>query len=138
MVTSKVGKRHAITGFEVLKELFISRLSLSLFVYSYLHVSKKKFIYQARCHIIIISLDFLVSIGLYELFLPIGVCWYFFNLMVLSLLPDRKLKELIQRPLNLLPKTKDGYSLLLFWYWEECLKQRYNVSAFWPAKEMHT
>ncbi|KAK7381910.1 hypothetical protein VNO80_00459 [Phaseolus coccineus] len=67
MVTSKVGKRHALTGFEALQELFIA-----------------------------------------------------------SLLPDRKLKTLIQRPLNHLPETKDGYSLLLFWYWEECLKQRYE------------
>ncbi|KAF7136141.1 hypothetical protein RHSIM_Rhsim08G0242500 [Rhododendron simsii] len=67
MVTSKVGKRHALTGFEALRELFIS-----------------------------------------------------------SLLPDRKLKTLFQRPLNLLPESKDGYSLLLFWHWEECLKQRYE------------
>ncbi|CAI8586787.1 unnamed protein product [Vicia faba] len=67
MVTSKVGKRHALSGFEALQELFIA-----------------------------------------------------------SLLPDRKLKTLIQRPLNHLPETKDGYSLLLFWYWEECLKQRYE------------
>ncbi|XP_010033666.2 CCAAT/enhancer-binding protein zeta [Eucalyptus grandis] len=67
MVISKVGKRHALTGFEVLKELFIS-----------------------------------------------------------SLLPERKLKTLLQRPLNHLPETKDGYSLLLFWYWEDCLKQRYE------------
>ncbi|XP_027907299.1 CCAAT/enhancer-binding protein zeta [Vigna unguiculata] len=67
MVTSKVGKRHALTGFEALQELFIA-----------------------------------------------------------SLLPDRKLKTLIQRPLKHLPETKDGYSLLLFWYWEECLKQRYE------------
>nr|KYP54387.1 CCAAT/enhancer-binding protein zeta [Cajanus cajan] len=67
MVTSKVGKRHALTGFEALQELFIA-----------------------------------------------------------SLLPDRKLKTLIQRPLNHIPDTKDGYSLLLFWYWEECLKQRYE------------
>ncbi|XP_052181696.1 protein SLOW WALKER 2 isoform X1 [Diospyros lotus] len=67
MVTSKVGKRHALTGFEALKELFIS-----------------------------------------------------------SLLPDCKLKTLFQRPLNYLPETKDGYSLLLFWHWEECLKQRYE------------
>jgi len=67
MVTSKVGKRHALTGFEALKELFIS-----------------------------------------------------------SLLPDRKLKTLFQRPLNHLPESKDGYSLLLFWHWEECLKQRYE------------
>ncbi|KAE9615304.1 putative CCAAT-binding factor [Lupinus albus] len=67
MVTSKVGKRHALTGFEALQELFIS-----------------------------------------------------------SLLPDRKLKSLIQRPLNHIPETKDGNSLLLFWYWEECLKQRYE------------
>ncbi|XP_061361888.1 protein SLOW WALKER 2-like [Gastrolobium bilobum] len=65
MVTSKVGKRHALTGFEALQELFIA-----------------------------------------------------------SLLPDRKLKTLIQRPLNHVPETKDGYSLLLFWYWEDCLKQR--------------
>ncbi|MCL7036567.1 hypothetical protein MKW94_002438 [Papaver nudicaule] len=67
MITSKVGKRHALTGFEALKELFLS-----------------------------------------------------------SLLPDRKLKILPQRPLNHLSETKDGNSLLLFWYWEECLKQRYE------------
>ncbi|GAV61402.1 CBF domain-containing protein [Cephalotus follicularis] len=67
MVTSRVGKRHALTGFEALKELFTS-----------------------------------------------------------SLLPDRKLKTLLQRPLNNIPETKDGYSLLLFWYWEECLKHRYE------------
>ncbi|KAL4625234.1 hypothetical protein ACB092_05G010400 [Castanea dentata] len=67
MVTSKVGKRHALTGFDTLKELFIS-----------------------------------------------------------SLLPDRKLKSLLQRPVDTLPVTKDGYSLLLFWYWEDCLKQRYE------------
>ncbi|KAJ3686788.1 hypothetical protein LUZ61_015952 [Rhynchospora tenuis] len=67
MVTSKVGKRYAFTGFDALKELFLSRL-----------------------------------------------------------LPDRKLKSLFQRPLDILPETKDGYSLLLFWYWEECLKQRYE------------
>uniref|UniRef100_A0A803PCQ3 CCAAT-binding factor domain-containing protein n=1 Tax=Cannabis sativa TaxID=3483 RepID=A0A803PCQ3_CANSA len=71
MVTSKVGKRHAITGFEALKELFVS-----------------------------------------------------------SLLPDRKLKNLLQRPLNHVPETKDGNSLLLFWYWEECLKQRYERFVF--------
>ncbi|KAH9665410.1 CBF domain-containing protein [Citrus sinensis] len=67
MVSSKVGKRHALTGFEALKELFVS-----------------------------------------------------------SLLPDRKLKTLVQRPLDNLPETKDGYSLLLFWYYEEFLKQRYE------------
>ncbi|KAF3451979.1 hypothetical protein FNV43_RR08075 [Rhamnella rubrinervis] len=71
MITSKVGKRHALTGFEALKELFIS-----------------------------------------------------------SLLPDRKLKTLLQRSLNHLPETKDGYSLLLLWYWEECLKQRYERFVF--------
>ncbi|KAJ6714998.1 CCAAT-BINDING FACTOR-RELATED [Salix viminalis] len=71
MVTSKVGKRHALTGFEALKELFIS-----------------------------------------------------------TLLPDRKLKTLLQRPLNNVPETKDGYSLLLFWYWEDCLKQRYERFVF--------
>ncbi|CAN0877761.1 Protein SLOW WALKER 2 [Linum grandiflorum] len=67
MVASKVGKRHALSGFEALRELFVE-----------------------------------------------------------SLLPDRKLKTLLQRPLNNLPETKDGYSLLLFWYWEDCLKQRYQ------------
>ncbi|TVU19278.1 hypothetical protein EJB05_35417 [Eragrostis curvula] len=67
MVTSKVGKRYAFTGFDALKELFLMRL-----------------------------------------------------------LPDRKLKSLIQRPLDKLPETKDGYSLLLFWHWEDCLKQRYE------------
>ncbi|KAJ0981071.1 hypothetical protein J5N97_009326 [Dioscorea zingiberensis] len=67
MVTSKVGKRYAFTGFEALRELFLLRL-----------------------------------------------------------LPDRKLKSLLQHPLDALPETKDGFSLLLFWYWEECLKQRYE------------
>ncbi|CAA7052467.1 unnamed protein product [Microthlaspi erraticum] len=49
----------------------------------------------------------------------------------IRLLPDRKLKTLLQRPLNSIPENKDGYSVLLFWYWEECLKQRYErlVSA---------
>ncbi|URE26125.1 CBF/Mak21 family [Musa troglodytarum] len=67
MVTSKVGKRYAFTGFEALRELFLLRL-----------------------------------------------------------LPDRKLKSLFQRPMDSLSDTKDGFSLLLFWYWEECLKQRYE------------
>ncbi|PKU66643.1 CCAAT/enhancer-binding protein zeta isoform X1 [Dendrobium catenatum] len=67
MVTSKVGKRYAFSGYEALKELFLLRL-----------------------------------------------------------LPNRKLKCLIQRPLQNLPENKDGYSLLLFWYWEECLKQRFE------------
>ncbi|GJT23912.1 CCAAT/enhancer-binding protein zeta [Tanacetum coccineum] len=71
MVTSKVGKRYAFTGFEALKEMFIS-----------------------------------------------------------SLLPDRKLKTLSQQPLDLLPESKDGNSLLLFWHWEECLKQRYERYIF--------
>lgn len=35
MVTSKVGKRHALTGFEALKEMFISR-SVLLFALSIL------------------------------------------------------------------------------------------------------
>ncbi|KAL3632097.1 hypothetical protein CASFOL_025081 [Castilleja foliolosa] len=75
MVTSKVGKRHAFTAFEALKEIFI------------------------------------------------------------ILLPDRKLKTLFQRPLSHLSDTKDGYSLLLFWHWEECLKERYEhfVSALQDA-----
>ncbi|KAL8242754.1 hypothetical protein R6Q59_013056 [Mikania micrantha] len=71
MVTSKVGKRYAFTGFEALKEIFIS-----------------------------------------------------------SLLPDRKLRTLFQQPLNHLPESKDGNSLLLFWHWEECLKQRYERYVF--------
>ncbi|KAJ8553211.1 hypothetical protein K7X08_023889 [Anisodus acutangulus] len=58
MVTAKVGKRHALSGLEALKELF--------------------------------------------------------------------LKTLFQQPIDHIPDTKDGYSLLLFWYWEECLKQRYE------------
>ncbi|KAL8138359.1 hypothetical protein V2J09_004360, partial [Rumex salicifolius] len=76
MITSKVGKRHALTCFEALKELFVQ-----------------------------------------------------------SLLPDRKLKTLLQQPLKLLPETKDGYSLLLFWYWEDCLKNRYDrfISAIEEA-----
>ncbi|KAM3379993.1 protein SLOW WALKER 2 [Capsicum galapagoense] len=48
------------------------------------------------------------------------------ELFVSSLLPDRKLKTLFQRLIDHIPATKDGYSLLLFWYWEECLKQRYE------------
>lgn len=76
MVTSKVGKRYAFTGFEALKEMFIS-----------------------------------------------------------SLLPERKLRTLFQQPLNHLAETKDGNSLLLFWHWEECLKQRYEryISALEEA-----
>ncbi|CAN8235305.1 unnamed protein product [Cochlearia groenlandica] len=46
--------------------------------------------------------------------------------ILIRLLPDRKLKTLLQRPLNSLPENKDGYSLLMFWYWEDCLKQRYE------------
>ncbi|KAF8111259.1 hypothetical protein N665_0076s0243 [Sinapis alba] len=46
--------------------------------------------------------------------------------ILIRLLPDRKLKTLLQRPLNSIPENKDGHSLLLFWYWEECLKQRYE------------
>ncbi|CAH8359277.1 unnamed protein product [Eruca vesicaria subsp. sativa] len=46
--------------------------------------------------------------------------------ILIRLLPDRKLKTLLQRPLNSIPENKDGYSLLMFWYWEECLKQRYE------------
>ncbi|KAM2957331.1 hypothetical protein FF2_024336 [Malus domestica] len=52
------------------------------------------------------------------------------ELFLTSLLPDRKLKNLLQRPLNHVPETKDGYSLLLLWYWEECLKQRYERYVF--------
>lgn len=52
------------------------------------------------------------------------------ELFLSSLLPDRKLKSLSSRPLNHLPETKDGYSLLLLWYWEESLKQRYERFVF--------
>lgn len=56
-----------------------------------------------------------------------------------SLLPDRKLKTLFQRPLNHVPDTKDGNSLLLLWYWEECLKQRYTpLSLFFCIKQYCT
>lgn len=67
------------------------------------------------------------SIGKYfleKLDATIIFSWIFVESFI-SLLPDRKLKTLFQRPLNHLPDTKDGYSLLLFWYWEECLKERY-------------
>ncbi|KMZ66705.1 hypothetical protein ZOSMA_28G00650 [Zostera marina] len=40
------------------------------------------------------------------------------------LLPDRKLKTFLQRPLDILPESKDGSSLLLFWCWEGNLKKR--------------
>ncbi|XP_078443907.1 CCAAT-binding factor isoform X2 [Wolffia australiana] len=42
------------------------------------------------------------------------------------LLPDRKLKCLLQRQVDKLPESADGHSLLLFWHWEECLKHRYE------------
>ncbi|KAL2481606.1 CCAAT-binding factor [Abeliophyllum distichum] len=59
------------------------------------------------------------------------------ELFISSLLPDRKLKTLVQQPLNQVSDTKDGYSLLLFWYWEECLKERYErfVSALEEASQ---
>ncbi|KAL9674618.1 hypothetical protein QQ045_030890 [Rhodiola kirilowii] len=55
--------------------------------------------------------------------------------LFLRLLPDRKLKSLFQQPLNHLPETKDGNSLLLFWYWEDCLKERSQEEKKIPAKE---
>ncbi|GLJ46582.1 hypothetical protein SUGI_0981710 [Cryptomeria japonica] len=42
----------------------------------------------------------------------------------MSFLPDRKLKYLGQQPLHALVESRDGNSLLLFRYWEDCLKQR--------------
>ncbi|XWS16115.1 hypothetical protein CRYUN_Cryun34aG0057900 [Craigia yunnanensis] len=95
LVTSKVGKRYAFTGFEALKELFyfkVSSISLSLCLY--------------------------LANPLPSPLSSFSICH--------MLLPDRKLKTLLQRPVNDLPETKDGYSLLLFWYWEDCLKQRYE------------
>ena len=52
------------------------------------------------------------------------IYWNDMWFVVTSLLPDRKLRTLFQQPLNHLPESKDGNSLLLLWYWEECLKQR--------------
>ncbi|KAG6480353.1 hypothetical protein ZIOFF_063853 [Zingiber officinale] len=94
MVTSKVGKRYAFTGFEALKELFL----------------------LSRSHSFASCLQMLMS----NIFRLKG------RLDREGMLPDRKLKSLYQRPLDCLPETKDGFSLLLFWYWEECLKQRYE------------
>ncbi|KAG8482387.1 hypothetical protein CXB51_027255 [Gossypium anomalum] len=96
LVTSKVGKRYAFTGFEALKELFISNYSLMGFQDNDITDMNHGSCTCGRCE------DFR------------------------RLLPDRKLKTLIQRPVDELPETKDGYSLLLFWYWEDCLKQRYE------------
>lgn len=48
------------------------------------------------------------------------------ELFFISLLPDRKLKYFGQHPLHVLSESKDGNSLLLFWYWEDCLKHRYE------------
>ncbi|XP_024524800.1 CCAAT/enhancer-binding protein zeta [Selaginella moellendorffii] len=67
MVTSKGGKRHALSGLDVLKELFI-----------------------------------------------------------MSLLPDRKLTYFARQPLATLPETKEGAILLLWWFWEDCIKERYE------------
>jgi ribosome biogenesis protein MAK21 len=47
------------------------------------------------------------------------------ELFLASLLPDRKLKFLAQQPLRLLYNSKEAASLLLYWYWEDCLKHRY-------------
>ncbi|CAM6039763.1 unnamed protein product [Sphagnum compactum] len=48
------------------------------------------------------------------------------ELFLASLLPDRKLKFLAQQPLRLLYNSKEAASLLLYWYWEDCLKHRYE------------
>lgn len=49
------------------------------------------------------------------------------ELFVTSLLPDRKLRYLAQRPEleTLASQGKDGEPLLRFWYWEDALKQRW-------------
>ncbi|KAJ0006992.1 hypothetical protein Pint_29299 [Pistacia integerrima] len=117
MVSSKVGKRHALTGFEALKELFISRLEcLPSFSLSR-SVSPPTHFYQFVHQLWKSVNSYCSTIEMRCIDLPLI---FLFN----SLLPDRKLKTLLQRPLNNLPETKDGYSLLLFWYYEECLKQR--------------
>eukprot|EP01018_Ginkgo_biloba_P027933 Gb_38497 [translate_table: standard] len=48
------------------------------------------------------------------------------SLVGFFLLPDRKLKYLAQESLHDLPESRDGSSLLLFWYWEDCLKRRFE------------
>ncbi|KAH9540177.1 hypothetical protein CY35_15G097300 [Sphagnum magellanicum] len=48
------------------------------------------------------------------------------EIFLASLLPDRKLKFLAQQPLRLLYNSKEAASLLLYWYWEDCLKHRYE------------
>ena len=67
--------------------------------------------------------------SLFQLFIDLS-----FYILYSSLLPDRKLKTLLQRPVNKIPETKDGYSLLLFWYWEECVKQRCVALLIFCAK----
>eukprot|EP00897_Mesotaenium_endlicherianum_P007143 jgi/Mesen1/6457/ME000033S05757 len=47
------------------------------------------------------------------------------ELFLMSLLPDRKLRYLAQQPLQALPAGEEGQRLLLFWYWEDFLKERY-------------
>ncbi|MCO5553080.1 hypothetical protein L7F22_006601 [Adiantum nelumboides] len=48
------------------------------------------------------------------------------ELFVTSLLPDRKLKFLVQQPLQQLEDTEAADGVLFLWYWEDCLKQRYE------------
>ncbi|KAH7422635.1 hypothetical protein KP509_12G018100 [Ceratopteris richardii] len=48
------------------------------------------------------------------------------ELLLSSLLPDRKLKSLTQQPLKAQSDSQEVDVLLLLWYWEDCLKQRYG------------
>ncbi|XP_024383278.1 protein SLOW WALKER 2 [Physcomitrium patens] len=48
------------------------------------------------------------------------------ELFLSSLLPDRKLKYLNQQPLSSLASSKEGSTLLLYWYFEDCVKRRYE------------
>ncbi|GBG69517.1 hypothetical protein CBR_g4353 [Chara braunii] len=48
------------------------------------------------------------------------------ELFLRSLLPDRKLKFLHQQRLDVLPPGKEGWKLLLLWFWEDRLKQRFE------------
>lgn len=48
------------------------------------------------------------------------------ELFVASLLPDRKLKFLTQQPLQAHPDIYEAERLLFLWYWEDCLKHRYE------------
>ncbi|KAJ7521119.1 hypothetical protein O6H91_19G038900 [Diphasiastrum complanatum] len=47
------------------------------------------------------------------------------ELFLTNLLPGRKLKYLRQQPLMGLTESVEEATLLLYWFWEDCLKERY-------------